>query len=153
MIIAIDFDGTCVTHEFPKIGKDIGAVPVLNELVKNGHQLILWTVRSDIENPKSEQKEIVPNGGMFLTDAVRWFEENGISLWGINKNPEQKTWSHSQKAYAHLYIDDAALGIPLIYNETISDRPYVDWKTIENILIEKQIIKTKAAQVFNLIGL
>lgn len=27
MIIAIDFDGTCVTHEFPKIGKDIGAAP------------------------------------------------------------------------------------------------------------------------------
>ena len=26
MIIAIDFDGTCVTHEYPKIGKDIGAV-------------------------------------------------------------------------------------------------------------------------------
>ena len=22
MIIAIDFDGTCVTHEFPKVGKE-----------------------------------------------------------------------------------------------------------------------------------
>jgi len=28
MEICIDFDGTCVTHEFPKVGKDIGAVPV-----------------------------------------------------------------------------------------------------------------------------
>ncbi len=25
MIIAIDFDGTCVTHMYPKIGRDIGA--------------------------------------------------------------------------------------------------------------------------------
>lgn len=33
MIIAVDFDGTCVTHEFPRVGKDIGAVPVLKELV------------------------------------------------------------------------------------------------------------------------
>lgn len=34
MVIAVDFDGTCVTHEFPKIGKDIGAIPVLRELVE-----------------------------------------------------------------------------------------------------------------------
>jgi len=45
MIIAIDFDGTCVTHAYPKIGKDIGAVPVLKQLVQYGHQLILWTMR------------------------------------------------------------------------------------------------------------
>lgn len=35
MIIAIDFDGTCVTHEYPNIGRDIG--PVLRKLVENGH--------------------------------------------------------------------------------------------------------------------
>ena len=33
MEICVDFDGTCVTHEFPKVGKDIGAVPVLKKLV------------------------------------------------------------------------------------------------------------------------
>lgn len=36
MFIAIDFDGTCVSNDFPKIGKDIGAVPVLKELVEKG---------------------------------------------------------------------------------------------------------------------
>lgn len=44
MIIAVDFDGTCVTHEFPKVGRDIGAVPVLRKLVENGHKLILFTM-------------------------------------------------------------------------------------------------------------
>lgn len=39
MIIAVDFDGTCVTHEFPEVGKDIGAVPVLKELVEKGMQI------------------------------------------------------------------------------------------------------------------
>lgn len=29
MIFCIDFDDTCVTHEYPNIGKDIGAIPVL----------------------------------------------------------------------------------------------------------------------------
>ena len=47
MEIAIDFDGTCTTHEFPKIGKDIGAVRVLKRLINNGHNLILFTMRSD----------------------------------------------------------------------------------------------------------
>lgn len=47
MDIIIDFDGTCVTHEFPEVGKDIGAVSVLKELIKSGHNLILFTMRSD----------------------------------------------------------------------------------------------------------
>ena len=40
LIFGIDFDGTCVTHEFPNIGKDIGAVPVLRDIVAAGHKLI-----------------------------------------------------------------------------------------------------------------
>lgn len=43
MIIAVDFDGTCVIHEFPKVGKDIGAVPVLKKLIEKGHKIILYT--------------------------------------------------------------------------------------------------------------
>lgn len=31
MIIAVDFDGTCVTHEFPRVGAEIGAAEVLKE--------------------------------------------------------------------------------------------------------------------------
>lgn len=60
MIIGIDFDGTCVKHAFPRKGDDIGAIPILKELVDNGHKLILFTMRSDIDDPKSYlyQKEI-----------------------------------------------------------------------------------------------
>jgi hypothetical protein len=61
MIIAIDFDGTCVTHEYSKIGKDIGAVPVLKALVENRHQLILFTMRCDMIRQKD---------GTYLTDAI-----------------------------------------------------------------------------------
>jgi hypothetical protein len=39
MKIAIDFDGTCVKHEFPKVGADIGAIPVLRKLTKQGISL------------------------------------------------------------------------------------------------------------------
>lgn len=35
MDICIDFDGTCVSHEFLRIGKDIGAIPILKQLVND----------------------------------------------------------------------------------------------------------------------
>ncbi len=141
MDICIDFDGTCVSHEFPKVGKDIGAVAVLKELIANGHNLILFTMRSD-DHPQqlpSYDKEIISQMGMHLTDAILWFKENGIELHGVQKNPTQHQWTASPKAYGHLYIDDAALGCPLTYVE--GGRPYVDWAAVREILIGKGFIK------------
>ena len=133
MVIAIDFDGTCVTHSHPEVGKDIGAVPILKRLVDNGHQLILWTMRCDsgVESGKFT---------FGLTDAIKWFEDNNIPLYGIQKNPTQDTWTLSPKCYAKLYIDDAALGCPLIYDRKISDRPFVDWNEVEIILTQMNLI-------------
>jgi hypothetical protein len=138
MEIAIDFDGTCVAHEFPKIGKDIGAVRVLKRLVDAGHKLILFTMRSDMENVNSEDYDIHNESGHYLTDAVNWFGDNGIELYGIQRNPTQTAWTESPKCYAQLYIDDAALGAPLVYGN--HQRPYIDWMIVENMLIEKGII-------------
>ena len=120
-IICVDFDGTCTTHSFPYIGKDIGAVPVLQRLVAEGHKLILFTMRSNYK-------------GDTLDQAEKWFKDNGLPLYGINVNPSQVTWTKSPKAYGQLYIDDAALGCPLLYNTELSDRPYVDWDTVEEML-------------------
>ena len=130
-IIGIDFDGTCVTHEFPRIGKDIGAAPVLKKLINAGHRIILFTMRSNIENPVSSDGEIISEGGNYLTDAVNWFKKNDILLWGVNKNPGQVTWTTSPKPYCHVYIDDSALGCPLKYNRYKSDHPYVDWFAVD----------------------
>lgn len=140
MIIAIDFDGTCVTHEFPKIGKDIGAAPVLKKLVEAGHQLILFTMRSDVVNPYSEHTEIHLESGNYLSEAVKWFEANEIPLYGVQTNPTQHTWTTSPKAYAQMYIDDAALGCPLHFDSTVSERPYVDWQNVELALKLMKVI-------------
>lgn len=128
MVIAIDFDGTCVTHEFPQVGKDIGAAEVLRKLIRKGHRLVLFTMRCDTEQ------------NTYLKDAVRWFKHNGIPLWGIQSNPTQRTWTCSPKAYAELYIDDAALGAPLRTELTFSKRPFVDWIAVEAFLIQKGIL-------------
>lgn len=126
MYICVDFDGTCVGNEYPKVGNDIGAVPVLKKLVRNGHDFILFTMRS----------------GKDLNDAIAWFNRNGIPLFGINVNPTQWKWTESPKAYGQLYIDDAALGAPLIlpdvYNKFI--RPHLDWVKVEKMLEEMGLI-------------
>lgn len=134
MIIAIDFDGTCVTHAYPKVGKDIGAAPILKRLTENGHQLMLWTMRGTKPHH---------NGTDTLGDAVKWFKNNDIPLWGVNENPEQKAsgWSNSHKQYAELYIDDAALGCPLIFNPSHSNKPFVDWIKIEEYFVNSGLIK------------
>lgn len=122
MIIAIDFDGTCVKNKYPYVGEDIGAVPILKDLVKRGHRLILCTMRSH-----------KPNKGIdCLQDAVDWFNNNGIELYAINENPEQKSWTDSNKIYADLYIDDAALGCPLTSDGF--GNVYVDWSKVSNLL-------------------
>lgn len=123
MNIAIDFDGTVVTHDYPNIGKDVGAVSTLKEIIKAGHNLMLWTMRS----------------GKTLEAAIKWFEENHIPLLCVNINPEQK-WTTSPKLYAPIYIDDAALGCPLKFDVNYHHRPFVDWNQIAYFLVERKII-------------
>ncbi len=132
MDICIDFDGTCVTHEYPLVGRPIGAEPVLKALLEKGHQLILFTMRSD-RTIKSIWGTTEEN---YLTDAVQWFKERGIPLYGIQMHPEQKEWTDSPKAYGQVYIDDAAMGCPLVFPEAGEDRPYVDWRKMK-ILLEQ----------------
>ena len=140
MYICIDFDGTCVGHEFPNIGKDIGAIPVLKRLVENGHKLILFTMRSNMKDVKSGDYNIHSQSGDYLDDAVEWFKSNNIPLYGINVNPSQTTWTKSPKAYGQLYIDDAALGAPLKFDINISERPFIDWEKVNEMLITENII-------------
>lgn len=137
--INIDFDGTVVTHDFPRVGKDIGAQKVLKKLVEKGHQLILFTMRDDTRDSMDEYYQIKP-GNRYLTDAINWFKDNNIPLYGIQSNPTQLMWTTSPKSYAELLIDDTALGCPLKYDLSISNRPFVDWIEVEKLLIKQNIL-------------
>ena len=119
--IVLDFDGTVVKHRYPIVGEDIGAVPVLKKLVQNGHKLLLNTMRSRNSSL-----------GDTLQPAIDWFASNGLPLYGVNENPNQKKWTSSPKVYGSIYIDDAALGAPLkMDNSTLPGYspapPYIDW--------------------------
>lgn len=89
-------------------------------------------------DPKRDDPGIHPVGGNYLTEAVDWFKKNDIPLYGINENPEQKSWTTSPKAYCQLYIDDAALGIPLIHPR--EGRPFVWWRAVESKLVNLGVL-------------
>lgn len=69
--------------------------------------------------------------GDVLQPAIDWFAKRGIPLYGINSTPGQGKWSLSPKAFAHLYIDDAAFGCPVHENPRSGGRPYADWSVID----------------------
>lgn len=118
MFIAIDFDGTIAEHEFPKIGRPVPyAFTYMRTFRDLGAKLILWTMRSDGQAH-----------GDVLTQAVEFCRQHGIEFYGVNGNPEQRAWTSSPKAYAQIYIDDAALGCPLVYPK--SGSPYVNWEQV-----------------------
>ena len=123
MYICVDFDGTMVDHCFPGIGEPApNSVRVCKRLIECGHLLILWTMRSDGQE-----------SGDVLSEAVEWMNSYGIGLHGINCNPDQASWTESPKAYGHIYVDDAAIGCPLIKPKGFH-RPCVDWSAVEKII-------------------
>lgn len=148
--IAINADGTCFAHAYPYIGQDIGAVPVLKALVNNGHNLILWTMRDREKHGQftiettDHSPEIKITELDCLQEVLDWFKEKGIPVWSVNKNPTQ-TWSTSRKVYAQLYIDDAALGVPLARFRCDSKqecRPFVNWKIVTEQLCQLGLVSS-----------
>lgn len=116
MTIILDFDGTCVEHAYPYVGKDlphcIETLKRWQEKYKVGY--ILCTMRS----------------GTLLTEAVDWFKEHGIELFGIQKHPTQEKWTDSPKCHGRWMIDDRNVGQPLMLDSR--GVPCVDWeKTTE----------------------
>lgn len=133
MIIAIDFDGTIVDHCFPDVGAPVpGALYWMKRFKELGAQLILWTMRSNDRE----------KNGSVLTDAVKYCESNSVTFIGVNQNPNQHRWTSSPKVYAHIYIDDAALGCPLHENPRMGGRPYVDWDAV-GPAVEKRLLEGK----------
>ena len=104
MIIAVDFDGTIVDHEYPEIGKPkLFAFETLKALQEKGHQLILWTYRA----------------GKDLDDAVEFCSKNGIEFYAVNKNYPEEIYDNtiSRKIIADIYIDDRNIGGFLSWSE------------------------------------
>ena len=99
--IAIDFDGTLnFVDQFPECGEpNPYAIEVIKRFKRDWHKVIFNTCR------RNES----------LQTAVEWMKLHDIEPDSVNDNP----WSRAifndpgsgQKVFAHIYIDDSALGI------------------------------------------
>lgn len=114
MLIAVDFDGTIVTHEYPKIGREIPfAIDTLKRLQSEfHHQLVLWTMRD----------------GKELDEAVEYCRARGLEFYAVNASYPEEVFEPgmSRKVNADLFIDDRSLGgLPdwgVIYRMIAEDR-------------------------------
>ena len=130
--IAVDFDGTLVEHKFPDIGRDVpGAFEWIKKWQEAGAKLILWTMRSDRNETEC-----------YLHDAVSYCLARGIAFDGVNSGIGDRRWTNSPKAYANIYVDDAAFGCPLTESKEAGARPMVDWDIVGPAVMK--IIEDKA---------
>lgn len=115
MIICLDFDGTVVDHQYPRIGEDLDAIGWLGTWVELGARIVLWTCRDGDE----------------LAAAAAYLRDRGIPLYGVNEHPAHP--GVSRKVFANLYIDDRALGVPLRPGPT--GKPVVDWSRVGPLVV------------------
>jgi hydroxymethylpyrimidine pyrophosphatase-like HAD family hydrolase len=97
LIIAIDFDGTIVEDNYPKIGKPmVFAFETIKKLEDDGHRLILWTYRS----------------GRKLKEAVDFCKENGVEFYAVNESYDGEVMDNniSRKINADIFVDDRNIG-------------------------------------------
>ena len=125
MLIAVDFDGTIVTHKYPKIGEEIPfAIDTLKMLRQDGHRLILWSVRE----------------GELLDEAVEYCRQRGLEFYAVNRDyPEETTDNNphfTRKLKADIFIDDRNVGgLP-------------DWGTIYKLIHERKSLEQLIAEEF-----
>ena len=95
------------------------AIRVLKRLVETGYTLVLYTCREDY--PTNINKR-------YLSDAVKFLEENGINIKYANQTPEWYEFRdekiNSHKVHADIYLDDKCFPFGF------------DWKFYEYILLD-----------------
>lgn len=101
MIIAVDFDGTLCSNEYPEIG--VPNTSLIRALMRwrnmsEENELILWTCRC----------------GKELKDALEWCKFFELEFDAVNENvPSNKAKyeNDARKVFADIYLDDRALSI------------------------------------------
>lgn len=114
MEIYLDFDGTVVRHEYPKIGApNPGAFEVVKKLLAAGHDVVLNTYRADlnIETAKEALRYVVAGLGVYINAMYQ------------KKHPAPWDLQLAEMA-GEIYIDDAALNMPM-------KNGMVDWSMVD----------------------
>jgi hypothetical protein len=98
MTIAIDFDGTLVRDEYPRLGPlQPDALRCVNRLYGDGHYIIIWTCRT----------------GDQLLAAVNHLLALGVKFHRVNSGKPGEVAAYGgegKKVAADVYVDDRQVG-------------------------------------------
>lgn len=128
-IVAVDFDGTLVTDEWPKIGKPNEPLIEFLKYIRDnqGVKLILWTSRN-----------YSLKYGDLLEEAVNFCSYTlGLEFDAINENLREVqilTGEDTRKIYADIYLDDksiSAFQAPIYWVDKLGIEwmDVIDWRT------------------------
>ena len=132
MNIYLDFDGTVVEHDYPRIGKlNPYALEVIKKLQDVGHTIILNTMRVEFNDGTLEE----------AIDFINLNEEiAGINISRYTENKIHPRRWNLDKIESEIYIDDIAANIPLIKASMVNGF-MVDWAKIESQLMAKGLME------------
>ena len=130
MNIYLDFDGTVVEHNYPKIGKlNPNSLEVIKKLQDAGYNIILNTMRVEFDdNSMQEALDFINSNEQFTGNK-------------ITQQTKQKIYPHQwnlDKIENDIFIDDIAVNIPI--TKASVDGFMVDWFEIERQFVEKGIL-------------
>ena len=131
MKIYLDFDGTVVEHDYPRIGLiNYGCIQVISKLQKAGHDITLNTLRVELNDDSLKQ-------------ALQWFKDtkrmlrykdSPIEDFGHTNskfNPSSIPWNwEMMKSIDCMCIDDITPGIPLKKALRVTGN-MVDWDELD----------------------
>jgi len=123
LTIFLDFDGTVVEHQAPRIGREnFGCMPVIRKLQEAGHTIILNTYRADYSSED-------------LGKALRFINQHiDVELFPIEATerkifPPPWDWEHILETNT-MFIDDQAMGMP-VKRAVMSNGWMVDWSVLD----------------------
>jgi hypothetical protein len=139
MKIYLDFDGTVVEHQYPKMGRcNFGCMEIIKKLQDAGHEIILNTYRADC-NDGSLQKalDMFDNAWMLTISHDPEFNLSPIGHLKEKRHPMSFDVPYF-KEKGIFFIDDQCNGTPL-KKAAMSDGWMVDWDALDVILDENGI--------------
>ena len=124
MQIQLDFDGTVVEHQYPKIGREnFGSMKVIKKLQEAGHEIIINTYRADL-------------GSEPLKKAIEFLNfHHKVELKPITKynllkrHPLPWDW-HIMRDNEIIWIDDIASDMP-VKDSNFGNGKMVDWRIVD----------------------
>jgi len=135
MTIYLDFDGTVVEHQYPKMGRiNYGCMEVIKKLQDAGHEIILNTYRADLNDGTLEEAVRFLNEECWMFFKNRDSENSLQPLTGVlTKKVHAPMWDLKRAIIEGvLFIDDQSKGTPLKPN-VMSSGNMVDWDALDNL--------------------